>query len=221
MIEPETRYARSGEHNIAYQVIGDGPRDLVFIDQWFSNVELQWEFPPLARFLRRLSSFARLIVFDKRGTGLSDPVGVRAMPTMEEWMDDLRAVLDAVGSERADLAACVAGGYMTMLFSATYPERTSALVLIDAFARALRDDDYSGLDPAVLAENAATFEREWGQGVTLRFLGPASFEDDDVRPDSPSGLRFDERGEYDLKGVPGRWGILAVASAGSRADRPK
>ena len=179
---PETRYATTGDGvHIAYQVAGEGGHDLVLIDQWFSNVDLQWEFPPLARFIRRLSSFARVITFDKRGTGLSDPVGVRALPTIEEWMDDLRAVLDAVESDRANLVACVAGAYMTMLFAATYPERTSALVCVDAFASALRRDDYPwGLDPAILRENVKTFDQRWGRGVTLDFLGPG-VEDEETR----------------------------------------
>jgi class 3 adenylate cyclase len=172
-VEPITRYARAGDVNIAYQVVGDGPFDLVLIDQWFSNVELQWEFPPLASFLRRVTSFSRLILFDKRGTGISDPVPLRELPTLEEWMDDLRAVLDAVGSERAALLACVAGGYMAMLFGATYPERTSALVLVDAFARAAWAEDYPcGLPGDILPGNVETIERLWGNGALLHFLAP-------------------------------------------------
>ena len=100
---PQTRYARAGELHIAYQVFGDGPIDLVFVDQWFSNVDAMWDFPPLARLLNQLAAFCRVIVFDKRGTGLSDPIGVDDLPTIEEWIDDLRAVLDDVGSERTAL----------------------------------------------------------------------------------------------------------------------
>ena len=99
-VTPETRYARSGRLNIAYQVVGDGPRDLVFIPGWVSHVEFAWELPPLARFLDRLASFSRLIVFDKRGTGLSDRVPDADLPGLDERMDDLRAVMDATGSER-------------------------------------------------------------------------------------------------------------------------
>ena len=100
MPRPETRYARSGDVHIAYQTVGDGPLDVLFIDQWWSNVDGQWAVPPLARMLERLASFSRVIVLDKRGTGLSDPVPLGRLPTLEEWMDDIRAVLDAVGSER-------------------------------------------------------------------------------------------------------------------------
>ena len=103
---PETRYAKSGEYHIAYQVVGSGPIDLVFIPGFISNVEHGWEYPPMAHFYRRLASFARLIIFDKRGTGMSDPVAPRQLPTLEERMDDVRAVMDAAGSERAAFVAC-------------------------------------------------------------------------------------------------------------------
>src|SRR2546426_3160698 len=125
---PETRYAKSGDVNIAYQVVGDGPTDLVYVPGWVSNVELIWEKP--TRFLERLASFSRLILFDKRGTGMSDRVSNARLPTLEERMDDVRAVLDAVGSERAALVGHSEGGSMSLLFAATYPERARALVLI-------------------------------------------------------------------------------------------
>ncbi|MGH2651901.1 MAG: alpha/beta fold hydrolase, partial [Actinomycetota bacterium] len=108
---PETRYAKSGDLHIAYQVSGEGP-PLVVSDQWFGNVDGQWDFPPMRRFLERLASFARLVLFDKRGTGLSDPVPMRAAPTLEEWMDDLRAVLDDVGIYRTALLCGVGATYM-------------------------------------------------------------------------------------------------------------
>ena len=116
---PETRYARSGDVNIAYQVVGDAPRDLVLVPGWVSNIEVFWEHPPVARFLQRLASFTRLILFDKRGTGLSDRLG--ALPNLETRMDDVRAVLDAVGSERAALFGYSEGGAMCALFAATHP----------------------------------------------------------------------------------------------------
>ena len=100
-MQPETRYTKSGDLNIAYQVVGDGPLDLVYVPGWISNIELMWEEPGHARLLRRLASFSRLILFDKRGTGLSDAVPVDRLPTLEERMDDVRAVMDAAGSERA------------------------------------------------------------------------------------------------------------------------
>jgi pimeloyl-ACP methyl ester carboxylesterase len=123
-----TRYARSGDVHLAYQVLGEGPLDLVFVHGWVSNVEYGWEVPQLARFLNRLASFSRLILFDRRGTGMSDRVPDRELPTLEQRMDDIRTVMDAVGSERAAIFGVSEGGNMSVLFAATYPERTTALV---------------------------------------------------------------------------------------------
>ncbi len=137
---PKTQYAKSGGVSIAYHIIGAGPPDLVYVPGWLSNVEMMWENPLLARFLRRLGSFSRLIVFDKRGTGLSDRVA--ELPTLEERMDDVRAVMEAVGSSRAALFGHSEGAAMCILFAATYPERTLALTTYGAFAKRLRSDDY-------------------------------------------------------------------------------
>jgi class 3 adenylate cyclase len=137
---PETRYARSGPVHIAYQVVGDGPVDLVYVPSWLSQVEALWEEPAVVRFIERVTSFARLILFDRRGTGLSDPV--IGAPTLEERMDDVRAVLDAVGSRRAALFGFSEGGPMSALFAATHPARTSALILYGTAPRALRAPDY-------------------------------------------------------------------------------
>jgi pimeloyl-ACP methyl ester carboxylesterase len=126
---PPTKYAKSGDLHIAYQVVGEGPRDLVFVPGWVSNVELVWEEPHQAAFLQRLASFARLILFDKRGTGSSDPVPADRPPTLEDRMDDVLAVMDAVDSERAALFGFSEGGAMSALFGATYPDRTTALIL--------------------------------------------------------------------------------------------
>src|SRR5206468_6839641 len=129
--------------NIAYQVVGQGPLDLVYVPGWVSNVELMWEEPAMARFLGRLASFSRLILFDKRGTGLSDRVSNDKLPTLEERMDDVRAVLEAVGSERAALFGHSEGGNMCFLFAATYPQRTEALITLGSFAkRCDPDEDY-------------------------------------------------------------------------------
>ena len=128
---PETRYARSGDVSIAFQVIGDGPFDLVFAPGFVSNVEYGWEEPTLEKFYRRLASFCRLIIFDKRGTGLSDRVS--GVPDLETRMDDVRAIMDSVGSERAALLGYSEGAAMAALFAATYPERTPALVLYGSF----------------------------------------------------------------------------------------
>ena len=136
---PETHYAKSGEINIAYQVVGDGPFDLVFVPGFISHLDLQWADPRIARFLDKLASFSRLILFDKRGTGLSDPVAAPA--PLEDRMDDVRAVMDAAGSERAALFGLSEGGPMSVLFAATYPERTRALILCGTFATGTLDPD--------------------------------------------------------------------------------
>src|SRR5574342_913221 len=136
----ETKYARSGEVNIAYQIVGDGSRDLVFVMGWVSHLDYFWQEPTFARFLRRLASFARLILFDKRGTGLSDRVA--DLPTLEQRMDDVRAVMDAAGSERAALLGISEGGPMCALFAATSPGRTAALVGIGTYARRMWAPDY-------------------------------------------------------------------------------
>jgi class 3 adenylate cyclase len=140
---PETRYAKSGDYHIAYQVVGTGPVDLVYVPGWISHLDLYWEEPSVAHFLRRLASFSRLLVFDKRGIGLSDPVPTSDMPNLEERMDDVRAVLDAAGSERAAVLAQGYGGPIAMLFAATHPERVPALVLYSPTVKAgQRTDDF-------------------------------------------------------------------------------
>jgi pimeloyl-ACP methyl ester carboxylesterase len=162
-MKPETRYARSGSVNIAYQVAGDGPRDLVLVPGWVSNIEMLWEEPHAAHFLGRLASFCRLIVFDKRGTGLSDRVA--DMPTLETRMDDVRAVMDAVRSPRAAVLGFSDGGPMSCLFAATYPERTTALIAVGSFARRTWAPDHP-YGPTVedLARMIAAVEGNWGGG---------------------------------------------------------
>src|SRR5436305_5228546 len=137
---PETRYARSGDVSIAYQVYGEGPFDVVFVPPSASHVELGWEVPNVRAFKEGIGSFSRLIFFDKRGTGMSDRVA--GAPSLETRMDDVRAVMDAVGSERAALVGWSEGVSMSVLFAATYPERTWALVLYGGKARELRAPDY-------------------------------------------------------------------------------
>ena len=137
---PETRYARSGDVNIAYQVLGEGPFDLVFVPGYVTHLELAWKLPGFADVLTEFASFSRLIKFDKRGTGMSDPVS--GAPTLETRMDDVRAVMDAVGSRRAALFGLSEGASMSALFAATYPERTAALVLRSPVARSLWAPDY-------------------------------------------------------------------------------
>jgi class 3 adenylate cyclase len=157
MTLPETRYARSGELRIAYQVIGSGPFDLVFVPGFVSNIELFWEMPEWAQFFTRLAAFSRLILFDKRGTGLSDRVA--GIATLEERMDDVRAVMDAAGSERAALFGVSEGGPMSLLFAATYPQRAQALVVYGSYARSstLVSDD-------IFNQRIALIDRAWGSG---------------------------------------------------------
>jgi pimeloyl-ACP methyl ester carboxylesterase len=164
---PETRYAKSGDLSIAYQVVGDGPLDVVFVPGFVSNVEWGWELRPWREAWSRIASYARLIAFDKRGTGLSDRT--ERLPTLEERMDDVRAVMDAAGSERAALVGISEGGPMSLLFAATYPDRTTALVLWASFARSTQAPDYPVGVPADLAE--MTFgltEERWGSGRVIR-----------------------------------------------------
>ncbi len=130
-MQPETRYARSGDLSIAYQVLGSGPIDLIIAPGAISHMEVLWEEPSFVRWMERLSTFARVIHFDKRGTGMSDRVA--GVATLEERMDDIRAVMEAAGSERAALMGISEGGPMSVLFAATYPERTSALIIYGSF----------------------------------------------------------------------------------------
>jgi pimeloyl-ACP methyl ester carboxylesterase len=169
---PETRYAKSGDVNIAYQVMGEGPFDLVLISGFVSHLDLDLEESRMAYFLGRLASFSRLIRFDKRGTGLSDRPG--GLPDIETRMDDVRAVMDAVGSERAALLGYSEGGPMSCLFAATYPERTSALVIYASYAkRQDPDDDYpwasSSSERRAYAEQ---MERDWGVDADLGSMAP-------------------------------------------------
>jgi class 3 adenylate cyclase len=164
--------------SIAYQVVGDGPFDLVYVPGWVSNIELMWEEPGLARFLERLASFSRLILFDKRGTGLSDPVPTDGLPTLEERMDDVRAVMDAVGSERAALLGHSEGGNMCVLFTATYPERTTALILVGCYAKRIRSDDYPWAPTVeVRAQQIEETEATWGSAEAFRELAPSKVKD--------------------------------------------
>jgi class 3 adenylate cyclase/pimeloyl-ACP methyl ester carboxylesterase len=175
---PETRYAESEDGYVAYQVFGRGPSDLLFIGNWASNVEVMWEHPSMARYLDRLGHFARVICFDKRGAGLSDPVPLGAMPTLEHWMDDARIVLDAAGSEEAALIGDAEGGPMAMMFAATYPQRIRALVLVNTFAKMLRAADYLIGMPADAAERfLQIWERAWGTGIVLELSAPSVADD--------------------------------------------
>jgi class 3 adenylate cyclase len=190
MSTPPTRYATSGDASIAYQVVGEGPIDLVLVLGFATHLELQWESPPFARFFERIGSFSRLIIFDKRGTGLSDPVA--EAPTLEQRVDDVRAVMDAAGSERAALFGISEGGPMGVLFAATHPERVIALVLHGAMGRTTEAPDYPWASPAdALRESAAEFIAPyWGQQAEgmVELFAP-SFADD------PEAVEFTARME--------------------------
>ena len=161
-LPPKTQYAKSGRAHIAYQVLGEGPLDLVLVHGWISHLELLWEQPAAARALRRLASFSRLILFDKRGTGLSDPVPVDQLPTLEQRMDDVRAVMDAAGSERAALMGASEGGPMNLLFAATYPKRTAALILVASYARLSAALDYPWGTPTEVTDKLLDhIDKEW------------------------------------------------------------
>ena len=200
--ETKTRYARNKEGQyVAYQVFGEGALDIVFIPDWVTNLEVMWDEPTLARFLTRLAAIGRVICFDKRGTGVSDPVPLGAIPTYEEWMDDVGCVMDAVGSPRAALLSHGDGAPMAILFAATHPDRTSALVLADAYARRSRAEDYyCGVPPKAAGTIIELVLGNWGTG------------NDTVHgaPDMADNLSFREwRGRYErLAMSPGVFGAV-------------
>jgi class 3 adenylate cyclase len=179
---PETRYARRGDIHIAYQVAGEGDLDLVLVSSWFSHLEARWDIPTFAHYLRRLSSFGRLISFDKYGMGLSDPIPSRSLPPIEEWMDDVRAVMDAVGSERAAILGLVEGGLMAAMFAASYPDRTSALVLANTTAKTSWGSDYPiGIPPEGQEMVIGLVEQAWGRPDLMVALNPSLAEDEASR----------------------------------------
>lgn len=179
---PETHYVQNGDVNIAYQVVGDGDLDIVFVMGWVSHLEFFWKHHLFASFLNRLASFSRLILFDKRGTGLSDRVPLAQLPTLEQRMEDVHAVLDAVGSKRAALVGVSEGGPMCALFAATYPERTSAVVMIGTYAKRLKDVDYPwGASPAAHEEFYELMRRDWGKAVGIEARAPSMVDDEEFR----------------------------------------
>jgi class 3 adenylate cyclase/pimeloyl-ACP methyl ester carboxylesterase len=173
---PETRYAQSSGYSIAYQMLGQGP-DLVLIPGFVSNVEMVWEIPAAARFLERLASFSRLIIFDKRGTGLSDRVPVDRLPSLEERIDDLRAVMEAVGSERPTLFGVSEGGPMAVLFAATDPDRVERLILYGSYSR--REEAAGSGDR--MDAFTARIERDWGTGAVFADRSRSVADDPSLR----------------------------------------
>jgi pimeloyl-ACP methyl ester carboxylesterase len=181
---PETHFAKSGDVNIAYQVVGDGPIDLVLVHGWVQSFDPGWEIEPIERFYRRLASFSRLILFDKRGTGLSDRVAPEDLPTLETRMDDMRVVMDAVGVERAAVLGHSEGGAMCALFASTYPERTQALVMVGSGARTMWAPDYPfGWTDETVEELERAILDNWGDGVIRSLLeqwAPSIVDDEDL-----------------------------------------
>ena len=169
------RYAKNKDgQSVAYQVTGEGPLDLVFIPDWVTNLEVMREEPTVAQFLDRLASFCRLIFFDKRGSGLSDPVALGAIPTYEEWMNDVKTVLDDIGSDKAALLGHGEGGPLCILFAATYPKRTSSLVLMDSYARRIRAPNYHwGIPEDTARKFIDGIISVWGEGKAAIMGAPS------------------------------------------------
>ena len=184
MVFPRTRYAKAGDGaHIAFQVVGEGLTDLIFVPWWWNHLESQWDDPLIAHFLNRLASFSRLLLFDMRGIGLSDPAPLNDLPTLERWTADAVAVLDAAGSSEAVVLGHGDGGLVAVLLAATKPRRCSGLILLDAYARLKSDQGYEGWDPDFLDQGMATFSTFWGSGdlgwATL--VAPSQAPNEDFR----------------------------------------
>ena len=189
MNRPETKYVAVGEADVAYQVLGDGPSDLLFFNGLGSNVEMAWEDREIADFLRRLASLRRLIFLDRRGTGASDGVPRNAIPTWEEWTEDLESVLNAVGSEQTSILATVDAGPIAILYAAAHPKRVDSLVLFNTTARYLVADDYPiGFTPEALDLVIEFLRTHWGTPEFLSLAGAAGPEEDPVRRDALARL---------------------------------
>lgn len=180
---PVTRYVRTEGGHVAYQVFGDGPLVVLFITNWMTNLDVMWDAPGLPSYLGRLASFARVVCFDKRGTGVSDPVPLDDPPTLERWMDDAVAALDAAGADEVAVIGDTEGGPMAMLLAATFPQRVRAVVLINSFARWQRADDYPiGMPPATTEKLIDRWRHNWG--YTAEILGltaPSQADDEQAR----------------------------------------
>lgn len=177
---PETRYAESPDGLIAYQVIGDGPIDLLYLSGATSHVDVRWEWEGSVHFLNKLASFSRLILFDRRGTGASDPISGGGTPSWEEWAEDLGIVLDAADSEQAAIFATLDGGPMAMVFAASHPDRTRALILSNTGAKLVMGDDYPiGLTPAEYENLVKLLETRWGTEELAALNSPSQLQNQD------------------------------------------
>lgn len=187
---PKTKYVRSGTVNIAYQVIGDGPIDLILVAGWVSNVEEMWNQPEMAAWLEQLSQFSRLIIFDKRGTGLSDRVETGRLPGINQRMQDLRSVLDAIGSDRAAVLGFSEGGPLATLFALEYPKRVSHLIIYGSYARWIPDAEYPwGLSRRQHQKTLDHMQANWGQPIGLHLMAPSRADDPQTRERWASYLR--------------------------------
>jgi class 3 adenylate cyclase len=181
MDTPETRYVAVGDADVAYQVVGEGPPDLLYFYGLGTQLDLLWDMPEGADYMRRLASFCRLILFDRRGTGASDPVDLAALPTWETWSEDLGAVLDTVGSRRAALFAALDSGPIAILYAATHPERVSALILFNSTARYMAAEDYPiGVIPEEIDAVVETIGSLWGTPDLFRAINPNRADDVDT-----------------------------------------
>ena len=226
---PDTSYARSGDVHIAYQVTGDGPFDLVYVPPFVSHVELQWQVPSGVALIERLSSFSRLIRFDKRGTGMSDRV--EGVPTLETRMDDVRAVMDSAGSEKAAVLGASEGGPMSALFAATYPDRCWALILFGTIASERPAPDYPWGDSDEEFRAELDWAEDWGSiqhaASLAEALAPTSSEDEkaalatmirqSASPGAAVALTRMNR-ESDVRGI---LGAIRVNPSSSRRTPPK
>jgi class 3 adenylate cyclase len=176
-MQPETQFAVGPEGQVGYQVFGEGPVDVLLVLS-ISNIEVMWEEPRVERFLRRLASFSRVIIFDKRGTGVSDPVPLGALPTLEEWTEDIRVILDAVGCDRAAVVGAGMGSLLAIVFAASHPERAAALILLDGLSCGMRKEDYPPGLPPDLVDRAIEWakQRDWAP-----LLAPSLAEDEEFR----------------------------------------
>jgi class 3 adenylate cyclase len=189
---PETQYVTTADGvHIAYQVVGDGPPDFLYIAPWVSHIEMRWRLPRYERYLRRIASFSRLILFDKRGNGLSDPVASHLLPDLETRMDDARAVMDATGSERAVIYGASESGAMACLFAATYPERTSGLVVHGSYPNGAWEPEAPwGWTEDQFDEQVADIERGWGTEWYVQKEFPAAKDDPELSRWFASYLRY-------------------------------
>ena len=178
MDQPETRYVAVGEADVAYQVVGDGPLNLLYCFGLGSHIEVAWEVPRKVEFLTRLAAFSRLIFFDRRGTGASDGVSFKAMPTWEEWTEDIAAVLDAASSKRTAILATLEAGPIAMLDAAMHPETVEALILLNTSARYVEADDYSiGVSSRALNAMLELIASAWGSLELARLIVPSLADD--------------------------------------------